>query len=260
MLSKWEGIVIRTIPYGETNKIVTLFTAEAGKVTAMARGAKKPKSKLASVTQPFTHGQYLIQKGRGMGTISQGESLSSMRAIHENLEATAYASYIVEMIDKLSEDNQASPAVYRMLLDALNAIREQYDPEAISLFVEWKMLPLGGVHPILHECANCSAREGEFGFSFQYVGFLCHRCFHHDRYLIQLSPTMIKLIRMFFTVPINQVGELTLKPETKQLLKRIVRTLYDEQIGIYFKSRKFLETLEKTPELQDLTKKTESEQ
>ena len=67
MLNKWEGIVFRTIPYGESNKIVTLFTREAGKVTAMARGAKKPRSKLAAVTQPFTHGSFLIRKGRGMG-------------------------------------------------------------------------------------------------------------------------------------------------------------------------------------------------
>ena len=79
MLNKWEGIVLRTIPYGESNKIVTMFTREAGKVTAMARGAKKPRSKLAAVTQPFTHGTFLIRKGRGMGTLSQGEPIDSMR-------------------------------------------------------------------------------------------------------------------------------------------------------------------------------------
>lgn len=249
MLNKWEGIVIRTIPYGESNKIVTLFTEEAGKVTVMARAAKKPRSKLAAVTQPFTHGLYLIRKGRGMGTLSQGDAIDSMRYIREDLEATAYASYIVELIDRLTDENAQIAGVYNLLKEALHAINEEYDAEAITLFVEWKMLKVGGVHPYLHGCSNCSATEGEFGFSFQNVGFLCHRCFHHDRYVIKLTPTQIRLIRTFFTVPIHQVGNLSLKKETKQLMKKIVRTIYDEQLGVYFKTRKFLDTLEKTPDL-----------
>lgn len=249
MLNKWEGIVIRTIPYGESNKIVTFFTEEAGKVTAMARGAKKPRSKLAAVTQPFTHGIYLIRKGRGMGTLSQGDPIESMRFIREDLEATAYASYIVEIIDRLTDEHAQVGGVYRVLNEALHAINEEYDAEAITLFVEWKMLRVGGIHPVLHACASCHATDGEFGFSFQQLGFLCHRCFHQDPYVLKLTPTQIRLIRTFFTVPIHQVGNISLKKETKELMKRIVRTIYDEQLGVYFKTRKFLDTLEATPAL-----------
>jgi len=249
LLNKWEGIVLRTIPYGESNKIVTLFTREAGKVTAMARGAKKPRSKLAAVTQLFTHGSFLIRKGKGMGTLSQGDPISSLRFIREDLEATAYASYVVEIVDRLTEENERVHGVYDLLHEALHAINEEYDPEAISLFVEWKMLTVGGIHPILHECANCHATEGEFAFSFKEIGFICHRCFSVDRHLVRLSSTHVKLIRTFYTVPIHKVGNLTLKKETKLLLKKIVRTIYDEQIGVWFKSRAFLDQLESTPAL-----------
>ena len=157
LLNKWEGIIIRSIPYGESNSIVTLYTREVGKVTAMARGAKKPRSRLASITQLFTFGSFLIRKGRGMGTLEQGEQINALRFIREDLEATAYASYIVEIIDRLTEDNEQLYGVYDLLHEALHAINEKFDPEAISLFVEWKMLPIGGIHPILHECANCHA-------------------------------------------------------------------------------------------------------
>lgn len=259
MLNKWEGIVIRTMPYGESNKIVTLLTEEAGKVTVMARGAKKPRSKLAAVTQPFTYGAYLVHKGRGMGLLSQGEPIESMRFIREDLEATAYASYVVEIIDKLTEEGQRATGIYLLLKEALQAINEEYDAEAIALFVEWKMLPVGGIHPTLHGCANCGGTDGEFGFSFQQIGFLCHRCFHLDRYMIRLTPTHIKLIRTFYTVPIHRVGDLTLKKETKVLMKKIVRTIYDEQIGVYFKARKFLDTLEATPALLPRGKQEEEE-
>lgn len=258
MLSKWEGIVLRTISYGETNKIVTLFTEEAGKVTAMARGAKKPRSKLSAVTQPFTFGHYLIRQGRGMGTISQGETILSMRHLRENLEATAYASYIVEIVDRLVEQSTPSTGIYGLLSDALKAINEEHQPEVITLFVEWKMLQVAGIHVTLHECSSCGATDGEFGFSFQEVGFICHRCFHRDRNVIRLAPTHIRLIRMFATVPIHQIGDISLKQDTITLFSKIVRTLYDEQTGIYFKSRKFLETLEQTPELQTVLKQSKN--
>ena len=94
MQSQLEGIVIRTMPYGENNKIVTLFTREAGKITCMARGAKKPASRLAAITQPFTHGTYSIYKGKGMGTLQAGDQLESLRHIREDIMSTAYASYI----------------------------------------------------------------------------------------------------------------------------------------------------------------------
>ncbi|KXH87412.1 DNA repair protein RecO [Sporosarcina sp. HYO08] len=259
MLHKWEGIILRSMPYGESNKIVTIFTEEAGKLTAMARGAKKPASRLASITQPFTYGAFLLRTGKGMGTLEQGEQLQSMRHIREDLEATAYASYIIELIDRCTENNERYPGVYQLLLEALHAINEEYDPEAIALFVEWKMLPVAGIHPVLHQCASCGATEGEFAFSFQEIGFLCHRCFHVDPYLIRISPTQLKLIRTFYTVPINRVGKLTLKKPTKQFMKKLVRTIYDEQVGLRLKSRSFLDQLETTPELLPRKPKEDSE-
>ena len=219
MLHKWEGIVLKSRAYGESNKIVTLMTREAGKVSAMARGAKKPSSRLSSVTQPFTYGIYVVQRYTGMGTLQQGEHMHAMRHIREDIMATAYASYIVELVDRLVEEGKSEPFAFDVLLQALQAIEEGYDPEAIALFVEWKLLPYTGVQPMLHACTSCSAVDGEFAFSFQEGGFLCHRCFYVDPYIIRLSPKQLKLIRMFYTVPIEQVGKLELKKETKRLLK-----------------------------------------
>ncbi len=214
----------------------------------MARGAKKPASRLAAITQPFTHGSFLIQQGRGMGTMQQGEQLESYRHIREDIEATAYASFIVELIDRAVEEGTSQPAIFNLLQQALHAIAEHYDPEAIALFVEWKMLPVTGIYPTLHQCANCGATDGEFAFSFQQIGFLCHRCFNVDPYIIRLTPPQVKLIRTFYNVPIEQVGKLTLKKETKSFMKKIVRTIYEEQTGIRLKSRLFLDQLDRSPQ------------
>ncbi|MFX3674416.1 MAG: DNA repair protein RecO [Paenisporosarcina sp.] len=248
MLNRIEGIVLKTQDYGESNKIVTLYSREVGKITAMARGAKKPASRLSAITQPFTHGSFLIQQGRGMGTMQQGEQVESYRHIREDIEATAYASFVVELIDRAVEDRTPQTAIFNLLQQALHAISEEYDPEAIALFVEWKMLPVTGIYPTLHQCVNCGATEGEFAFSFQQIGFLCHRCFSLDPYIIRLTPSHVKLIRTFYTVSIEQVGKLTLKKETKTFIKKIVRTIYEEQTGIRLKSRLFLDQLDRSPE------------
>lgn len=247
MLNKWEGIVLKSRSYGESNKIVTIMTREAGKVTVMARGAKKPTSRLAGVTQTFMHGLYVVQRSSGMGTLQQGEHLASMRHIQTDIVATAYASYIVELLDRIVEEGSPEPFAFEVLQQALHAIEEEYDPEAIALFVDWKLLPYTGVQPILHACASCGAIEGEFAFSFAQGGYLCHRCFHLDPYIIRLTPTQLKLIRMFYSVPINQIGKLDLKKGTKQFIKKIVSTIYEEQTGIRLKSRSFIEQLERTP-------------
>lgn len=255
-----EGIVLRTSSYGETDKIVTIFSRELGKRAAMARGAKKPTSRLASISQPFTYAYFLVQQGRGMGTLQQGEIIDSMRTIREDIFATAYASFIMELIDKLIDDELPKPHLFSILQQALQAISEEYDPEAISLFVEWKLLPTAGIYPVLHQCTNCGEKDGEFAFSFAQIGFLCHRCFSIDRYLIRLTPSQVKLIRTFYTVPIDQVGKLTLKKETKVFIKKIVRTIYSEQVGIRLKSQSFLDQLEKTPEFFPQKKDPSSEE
>ena len=100
MLQKCEGIVIRSTDYGESNKVVTLYTRELGKVGVMARGAKKPNSRLSAITQLFTHGYFLVQKGSGLGSLQQGEMVSSLRTIREDIFLTAYASYIQETLER----------------------------------------------------------------------------------------------------------------------------------------------------------------
>ncbi len=214
----------------------------------MARGAKKPTSRLAAISQPFTYGYFLVQQGRGMGTLQQGEIIDSMRSIREDIFTTAYASFIMELTDKLIEDEAPKPHLFALLQQALQAISEEYDPEAISLFVEWKLLPTAGIYPVLHQCAHCGATDGEFAFSFVQIGFLCHRCFSIDPYLIRLTPAQVKLIRTFYSVPIEKVGKLTLKKETKGFIKKIVRTIYSEQVGVRLKSQGFLDQMDKTPE------------
>lgn len=248
-LEKIEGIIIRTTNYGETNKIVTIYSREWGKVGVMARGAKKPNSRLAAVTQLFTYGYFLVQRSSGLGTLQQGEMISSLRAIREDIFLTAYASYIVDLTDKSTDDRKPNPFLFELVHQTLNLINEGYDAEILMNIFEMKMLNPLGLYPILNQCAICGNTEGHFSFSIREGGLLCHRCLEKDPYHLKISSATVRLLRLFYYLDLSRLGNISVKSETKAELKKVISTYYDEYSGLNLKTKKFLKQMGKFEEL-----------
>lgn len=244
MLEKFEGIIVRTTDYGESHKITAIYSREAGKISAMARGAKKTNSRLASVSQLFTYGYFLIQTGRGLGTLQQGEIVSSFRGLKEDIFKTAYASYIVEMVDRSTQDHEPNPYLFELLYQSLHYISEDYDAEIITNIFEMKMLQVLGLYPEMKRCSLCGATEGTFGFSIKENGLICHRCIHKDPHYLPLSQNTVKLLRFFYYFDLNRLGTISVKPETKKELKKAIDMYYDEYSGLILKSKRFLDQLD----------------
>ncbi|CAM3811056.1 DNA repair protein RecO [Mesobacillus zeae] len=240
MLEKCEGIVIRTTDYGETNKIVTLYTREWGKVGVMARGAKKPNSRLSAVTQLFTYGYFLVQRGSGLGTLQQGDMVSSMRSIREDIFLTAYASYIAELTDKSTDEKKPNPFLFELLYQTLQYVNEEYDPEILANIYEMKMLNVLGLYPVLDKCVNCGNREGVFAFSIREGGLLCHQCLGIDPYHFKISSGAVKLLRLFYMLDLSRLGNISVKEETKAELKKVITAYYEEYSGLHLKTKRFL--------------------
>ncbi|MBM7584715.1 DNA repair protein RecO (recombination protein O) [Bacillus pakistanensis] len=244
MLQKCEGIVIRTNQYGESNKVVTIFSREFGKIGVMARGARKPNSRLSSVSQLFTYGHFLFQKSTGLGTLQQGEIISTYRHIREDLFKTAYATYIVDLLDKGTDEKKPDPYLYELLSQTIHYIDEGYDPDILTNIFEMKMLPVLGLYPNLNQCAVCGEKEGTFSFSFKENGLICHRCKEKDPYHMPLLSNTVKLLRLFYYFDLSRLGNVSVKDVTKEELKKVIRTYYDEYSGLALKSRRFLDQMD----------------
>lgn len=245
MLIKTEGIVIRTRDYGESHKVVVLFTAERGKLPVLARGAKKPRSRLGAVTQLFTQGLYLCFLGSGMGTLSQGELLSSHHAIRSDLLLTATAAYLVELLDRLTEDMEPLPVLYRHLSSTLDHLEAGTDPDILARIFELRVLEAAGYRPVLDKCVSCGSRDRPVRFSVRQGGFLCTDCLKRDAQTIPLSETAARILRLLQRMTPDRIGEVRVKEETKVQLERVLRAFIDEYTGIPFKSRPFLDQLRK---------------
>ncbi|WP_270179322.1 DNA repair protein RecO [Alkalihalobacillus sp. CinArs1] len=245
MLKKVEGIVIRTVDYGETNKIITLYTRETGKVGVMARGAKKPKSRLSSVSQLFVYGHYLYHHTSGLGGLNQGEPIDSFRSIRNDLFLTSYAAYAVELVDKLTEDNKPNPYLFEMLYQVMHALDEEKDPEVVLFIFELKMLRVAGINPQLSSCVNCGLDNGKFEFSIREGGFLCHRCLSIDPYHIPLKKKTAELLHLFSHMDLGRLGNISLKTETKKEIREVLNQYFDAYSGLFLKSKRFLEQLDR---------------
>ncbi|MFD2704149.1 DNA repair protein RecO [Salibacterium lacus] len=245
MLEKAEGIVLRTFAYGETNSILKLFTREAGKISVMARGAKKPKSRLAAVAQPFVYAYFLYYRSTGMKTLNQGDTIDSFRTVRYDIVRTAYASYIAELLDKLTEEQEKNPFLFELVLQLLQRMNEEDDAEVLVRIFEMKMTAQAGIKPVLEKCTHCGSQEGTFHFSVKEAGFLCHRCFHVDERRIAIQPKTVQLLRTFFHLDIGRFGDISIGRKTKDEIRLVLDSYYQEYTGLQLKSKRFLEQMER---------------
>ncbi|MFX0559148.1 DNA repair protein RecO [Tepidibacillus infernus] len=247
MLVRTEGIVIRTVDYGETNKIITLYTRTHGKVSLMARGAKKTKSRFSSMSQVFSYGEYIFFLGKEMGSLNQAEHIRMFPTFHTDIEKTAYAAYLIELIDKMTESNDPNPFLFQQLLAGLELIDEGKDEEVIARIFEMKILYISGYRPHLHSCAICGSEEALSGFDIRHGGLVCSK--HFDQYrTIALQPITIKLLQMFEMIDMKRIGQVNIKDSTKIQLSHVMKSFFDQYIGITLKSRQFLDQLHKYKE------------
>jgi DNA repair protein RecO len=244
MLHRTEGIVIRSMDYGENNKIVTLLTA-GGKAGVLIRGAKKVRSRYSALAQPFTCGEYQYFRTKGLGTLSHGEIIESHHDLRMQLDLSAYASYIAELTDKCLQEDEPGGLLYPQLKACLKALEEGKDPQIVSHLYEMRVLEASGYAPQLGQCVHCGNAVGPFKLSASSGGVACSRCFGKEPGAQLLSESAWKLLKLFGGLDMRRLGAIAVKPETKAELKRSMRDLMDMQLGLRLKSRVFLDQLDK---------------
>ena len=245
MLGKTEGIVLKTNDYGEGNKILSVYTKEMGKVGMMAQGARKTKSRFAAVSQPFTHAFFLFHIGSGLASLNQADLIQTFPKIRGDLYRTAYASYILELTDRITEERQKNAGLYQLLLHSLRQLEEGKDNEIICRIYELKLLAMHGYKPVLDTCASCRQGQSPWFFSIREGGLLCESCRRKDPHAMLLLDGAARILSIVQSLDMSQLGKITVKEETKQQLQKIMYLFIDEYTGIRLKSRTFLEQLEK---------------
>ncbi|QRN83072.1 DNA repair protein RecO [Chloroflexota bacterium] len=150
-----QAIILGHIEYGEADRILKVFTFQKGKITAIAKGVRRIRSRKAGHLEPFTRVTLLLAKGRNMDIVTQAETVDNYSGLREDLQRIGYASYVVEVLDRFTYEEGQNVAIFRLLANTLKRLEAHPNPATVVHYYELRLLDLVGFRPQLFECVDC---------------------------------------------------------------------------------------------------------
>ncbi|OPY01037.1 MAG: DNA repair protein RecO [Syntrophorhabdus sp. PtaB.Bin184] len=180
-LHKDEAIVLSKRAYGESDRIIHLFTREAGKVSAIAKGAGKSRKRFVNTLEPFNHirVEYFEKQGRGMVRIENADLVTANNGIEMSMRRACSASFFAEFVDRLTREREHNGTLFTALKEFIELARTKDPVYADILHYELLMLDALGYHPNFDTCVYCGAAMEEterLHFSRERGGILCAVC------------------------------------------------------------------------------------
>lgn len=233
-------MVLRKLDYGEADRIFTLLTRTHGKVGAIAKGVRKPESKLGPSLELYGHVDVLLAKGRGeLDVLAQVQRLPGAR-IEGDVERISHAALIAELAERVCEDRHPVDGVYELTVMALDELARETDPRRASAYFLSAALDLLGYAPQLMECASCgrplAARPAVF--SAAAGGFLCDRCAEPGMPTVPLAA--IKVLRLMASGDIQTYRRLKLESPLIDAIEGVLTSQLEHHLDRRLKSLQFL--------------------
>ena len=231
-----QGIILKQTKLGEFDKIVTIYTPELGKLSAVAKGACRPKSKLGGNVEPLTHSLMLLAKGRNLDIVTQSQTINGFLALKSDLWRMACGLYILELIDSFTIEGGENRPLFDLSLDILTQLSEPDSSEAILRYFELHLLHHLGYRPQLRRCVNCDSplKPVVNFFSPSKGGLLCPHCNSEENHryeqieAISLKPSLplsvgaLKVLRLWQSCDYATARRVKVKPELSSELERVL--------------------------------------
>ena len=247
MLYKTEGIILKSIEFEEADKIVTVYTKKFGKITAIAKGVRKTKSKFGSSLEILTHSIFLFYKGRNIDIVSQTEILESFFLASKEVIKFAFAANCVEVVNKLTEEREINIDLFNLLKEVLHYLRESNDPKLLTLSFKWQTISTLGYRPALNQCYRCNKNiedQKEMHFNIGEGGFVCNNCIAEDKEeRIKVSLYFLKLLRKILITPLSTISNATIPVKRIEELEKITNIYVSYHSEKSFKTDRFLKSL-----------------
>ena len=241
MVINVEGIIISTKNYGDTSKIIDIFTKDYGIIGVIAKGCKSLKSNLRSTTDKLTYASFTIYfKKDKLSILSEASIIDNFSNIKKDIEKISYASYIVDLAKQVYKQND-DISIFDLLIETLKKINENLTPLILTNILELKLLEYLGVMPNIDGCSICG-NKNIITLSIDKGGFLCENCISNE---FVVSDKVIKLIRMYYYVDIKKIEKLDINTNVVDEINKFLDMYYDKYTGLYLKTKNFIKNLEK---------------
>ncbi|MFZ4856959.1 MAG: DNA repair protein RecO [Desulfuromonadaceae bacterium] len=176
-LEKLQAFVLSSTDYGESDRIVSLFTLEHGRLKGFARGARNSRKRFGPALEPFARIDLQLNHKEGLSSLRSADVISLYPGIRSELCAIAHGLYACELVECLTPEGQSLPRLYRLLASYLERLDSGHCEEADRRMFEINVLNILGYRPSLDGCCRCGADLGGFGARIQQGGeLLCRFC------------------------------------------------------------------------------------
>lgn len=222
-VSKTEAIILREVRLGEADRLLTLFTPGRGKVRAVARGALRPKSKLAGHLQPLSHTLLMLVHGRSMEIVTGGQLLHPFLPLRQDLMRLSQGLYICQLVDSFCPEEQATPPLFPLLLQSLGWLCRARDGGRVLRYFEMQLLTHLGYRPELWRCLACGRPlppTANF-FSPAQGGVLCPPCAPNTGH--PLSADGLNVLRLLQEEDVPTLSRIALFPAVSQEIEGVMR-------------------------------------
>lgn len=248
-LNKTYAVVIGFYSLGEVDKIIVFYTRDYGQIRAVAKGAKKLKSKLIGKLELLSYGLliYYERVNKDLHIINSFDTIETFQAIREDLLKIAYCSYIAELVQRVKPEGEVDPDTFDMIIDILFMMKTSSDPELITRVFELRLLEKLGFSPCLDFCAICAkeVKNLKVGFSIPNGGILCNDCLSLNPDSFYISRGTLELIKRIMQAKLEFIPKLRISQlnrfEMRKLLSGFI--VFHVDIG-KLNSLEFLKSIE----------------
>jgi len=243
---KAKAIVLNTFKLGEADKIIILYSGSRGKIRAVAKGARKTKSKFGGTLEPFTVADMMFYEGKSLDIIQQAEIIMSFKEIRADLEKLKYGSVLLELIDKVGQEREESYDSFSLLLAALQCLKDAAGNYRTLLTVfQLKLMVILGYRPHLSRCPACAGPLPEASeqayFSLKYGGLLCDGCLPRDPEAVAVSPETRAHIEQALDTPLARWQELDFNADNVKGIARLTEMFVAYHLDRKLKSPRLLD-------------------
>ncbi len=242
-----EAVIIKKTKLGEADRILTLYTPEVGKLQAVAKGVRRPKSKLSGHLELLTHSMVSLAHGRNLDTVIGSQTINSFLPLKNDLRLSSYALYASELVYQFAADNQENRPLFQLLIGTLAELCQFGDSELLLRYFEVHLLHESGYRPQLQECIGCHQPLEPVTnfFSASAGGMLCPRCHLSQRFVRPLPINALKVLRILQDSAWSEVSQLKLSPEVSYELEWVLRNYLRYLLEREVKSVAWLDTLKR---------------
>jgi DNA repair protein RecO (recombination protein O) len=229
---KTEAVVLRSLRFGEADRVLHLYTLERGRIGALAKGIRKTKSRFGARLEPLSHVELMLHQGSGeLQTVTGVELVASHRAAREDSYRLGVGLVGAEAMLRLFTEQERSPRAFQALtrflelVDELTATGERPALDPLVLSFQLKLLWLSGYLPHLTSCAECGRDDEQLvGYSARAGGAVCRGCADGA---LALSPAGIRGIESLLAQPLAEAGAVGLADRSARDALAVITAAYE---------------------------------